>query len=62
MRTPTQKLADILLGLPVENWIGERRAAGMSWRRISLELRDLTKGQMDVTAQTLITWADRSAA
>lgn len=57
MRTPTQRLADILLGEPVESWVAQRRNEGKSWRRISNELRDETKGDIDVAPPTLISWA-----
>lgn len=32
-----------------------------SWRRIALELRDLTKGQVDVTPETIRKWASEPA-
>lgn len=57
MRTPTQKLADRILGEPVESWITDRRGTGASWRRIALQLRDETSGEIDVTPSTLLSWA-----
>lgn len=56
MRTPAQHLADLLLDRPVEEWARERRARGLSWRRIALELRDVTGGKVDVAPATLIAW------
>lgn len=58
MRTPTQRLADHLLGESAETWIKAKRDAGLSWRRVSLVLRDETDGQIDVTPTTLISWFD----
>lgn len=55
--TPTRRLARVLLGQPVEQWIRDRRTAGKSWRRIALELRDTTNGQIDVTHETVRAWA-----
>lgn len=52
--SPTQRLADLLLGRPVIDWATERRTAGKSWRQISLELRDLHN--LDVTYETLRSW------
>ena len=54
--TPTQRLAESLLGLPVLDWIATRRAAGLSWRRIAQILHSDTGGQVDVTPETLRTW------
>lgn len=59
MRTPTQALADHLLRKPVEDWVHERRQQNISFRRIALELRDVTKGKVDVTEATIRTWAPR---
>lgn len=60
MRTPAQHLADILLDQPVEEWIAERRNQDkpVSWRRISLELRDATDGKCDIAPATLLAWHD----
>lgn len=56
MRTPNQRLADILLGEPVEDWISRKRAEGLSWRRISLVLRD--EKDIDVAPGTLLAWVE----
>lgn len=54
--TPKQRLASVLLGQPVAPWIRARRP-GKSWRLIGAELREATKGEIDVPIQTLINWA-----
>lgn len=54
-RTPLQHLGDLLTG-DLEEFVRTRRSAGMSWRRISLELRDVTDRRVDVTYQTLRNW------
>lgn len=59
MRTPAKQLADLLLEEPVEGWVRQRRDRDrpLSWRRISLELRDATDGKVDVAPVTLMAWA-----
>ncbi len=60
--TPSQLAATMLLDQPVSGWITNRRAEGMSWRKIALALRDTTSGQVDVTHETIRAWADDDAA
>lgn len=60
--TPTQRLAALLLGEPVNQWISLRRRNGVSWRAIAKELEAATDGQIDVTYETLRGWMDRDAA
>lgn len=60
--SPTQRLAGIILGEPVNDWITARRAEGMSWRLISRSLRERTGGQIDVTYETLRAWVGQDAA
>lgn len=57
MPTPTQALADHLLKQSVEQWVRERRSRGDSYRRIALDLRDATKGAIEVTERTIAVWA-----
>lgn len=60
--TPTQKLAGIILGRPVEEWIRDRReTTGRSWRLISRDLYEATNGQVDITHEAVRKWADRKA-
>ena len=60
--TPTQRLAGLLLGEPVNQWISLRRSNGASWRAIAKELDAATGGQVDVTYETLRGWMERDAA
>ena len=60
-RTATQRLADVLLGRPVEDYIAERREAGRPWRFIARDLHEATNGQIDVTYETLRTWYGETA-
>jgi hypothetical protein len=60
--SPTRHLADVLVN-GVEKYVRDRRQAGLSWRRIALELRDSTDAKVDVTHETLRSWfADRDWA
>lgn len=53
------ELADHLLPDGLEEFVTSRRAAGQSWRRIALELRDATGTVIDVTHETLRSWFTR---
>jgi hypothetical protein len=53
--TPTQRLADILLGQPLEAFVRERRP-DRSWRLIARDIYEATKGEIDVTPVTLSNW------
>ena len=70
---PRQRLASLLLGRPVLDFIAERRANDDPYRRIAAELRDATSGEIDVSDVTVRAWwlatpegqreqADRKAA
>jgi hypothetical protein len=50
----TQQLAEIKLGSSLEEFVTSRRQRDVSWRKISLELRDATG--VDVTHETLRSW------
>lgn len=56
MPSATQQLAEIKLGSSLEDFVIERRhrQPPLSWRKISLELRDVTG--IDVTHETLRSW------
>jgi hypothetical protein len=56
MRTTTQHLADLILGIPVERWIATQRASGCSYRLIARELEAETSGRVVVTTRTLRNW------
>lgn len=60
-QTPNQKLASILLGQDVRDWIRARRDEGRSWRMISRDLYDQTNKQVDVTYEALRAWLDEAA-
>lgn len=57
--SPAQVAIDGLLrerkGISLSDFINVRRAAGMSWRNINLDLRDETS--VDVTEKTIQRWA-----
>lgn len=53
---PRQRLADLLLGRPVLDFIAERRADGTSYRRIATDLCEATSGEIDVTDVTVRSW------
>lgn len=54
--TPTQRLADHILGEPLAARVERDRKAGKSWRVIARDLYVETGGQVDVTHETLRTW------
>jgi hypothetical protein len=55
-RPPQQRYADLLLERPVEDFIAERRANDLSYRRIAADLRDATSGEIDVSDVTIRAW------
>ena len=55
--TPNQRLASLLLKQPLDAYIATSRAAGKSWRRISLDLAADTDGQVEVTPEAIRGWA-----
>lgn len=54
--TPTQRLATIYLGQPVDQWVTERRAEGLSWRVIAHDLTDATAGAIVVSHEAVRQW------
>lgn len=52
--TPTQQLAEIKLGHPLEQWVNEARDRGDSWRTISRDLH-LATG-VTVSDESLRQW------
>ncbi len=56
------KLASILLGQDVREWIAGRRNDGRSWRLISRDLYEATNKQVDVTHEAIRSWAVEDAA
>lgn len=59
---PQIRYANLLLGRPVLDFITERRANDLSYRRIALDLRDATDGEIDVSDVTIRAWAMRAQA
>jgi len=60
--TPKAKLATLMLGRPVGEWITEARGHGLSWRAIAEQLADDTGGEITVTHETLRSWVAQDAA
>ena len=58
---PRQRLASLLLGRPVLDFIAEHRANGASFRTVAAELRDATSGEIDVSDVTVRAWVLASA-
>ncbi len=54
-RTDKQRLADLLLGEPVEDWILRNRPA-LAWDKIDRALGDKTQGAVDITGVTCREW------
>lgn len=54
--SPTQSLAETILGEPLEAWLTVRSEAGSSLRTIATELRRATGDKVDVTAETIRKW------
>jgi len=44
--------------ITLEEWVAVRRRTATPWRRIVVELSDITDGLIDVSPQTLINWYD----
>lgn len=56
MATPTRRLADLLLGGRLDQFVLTKRAEGRSWRLIARDLWETTNGELDVTYETLRAW------
>lgn len=56
VKSITHRYADELLDRPLAEYVAEQRADGVSWRRIALNLRDETDGEIDITYETLRSW------
>lgn len=54
--TPTRRLADRLIKGGVDAFIAAQRAENKSWRLIARALFDTTKGEIDVTPETVRKW------
>ena len=60
--TPTQQLAEMILGEPIEAWIAKQRADGIAWRIVARNRYGATNGRIDVTHETLRNWSEKDAA
>lgn len=60
--TPNQRLASLLLGRPVRDWIADQRALGHTWRHIATALDIATDGQVVVSHEAVRGWFDEAAA
>jgi len=55
-QTAKQRLADLVLGRPLAEFVAERRADGTAWRRIAQDLTDATDGSLDISGESLRSW------
>lgn len=55
-QTATRRLAEVVLGESLEEYVRSRRSAGRAWRLIARDLWEATDGEIDVTYETLRTW------
>lgn len=60
--TTAQRLATLTLGQPVHEWLAARRAEGASWRSIADQLREQTRGQIDLSHEAVRQWHESREA
>lgn len=60
-KTARHRLADLLLGRPVVEFVEERRANGRAWHEIAYDLRDATDGEITVSGEALRQWVASTA-
>ena len=51
--TATTRLASLLLGVDLKDWVQERREQGQSWLNISRELTEATDGEVTLSHEGL---------
>lgn len=51
--TATTRLASLLLGVDLKEWVEERREQGQSWLSISRELKEATNGDVTLSHEGL---------
>ncbi len=56
--TDKQRLATILLGQPVRDWIVGQRHHGYSWREISKMLTEATDGSVVISHESVRQWSE----
>lgn len=56
--TPTQKLADALLPIPLAQYVADKRQGRPKWRwqDIADQLREDTEGKVDISREALRKW------
>lgn len=54
--TASHRLAEILLGENLEEYVRSRRRAGVPWRRIARDLWVATDQEVDIAFETLRLW------
>jgi hypothetical protein len=54
--TPTQHLASLKLGRPLDGYVAEKRKANQSWESIAADLYNDTDGVVNVTREALRQW------
>lgn len=52
----TQQLAGILLDRPLGDYVADKRAEGLAWRKIAAALRTDTDGRIAVSHEVLRLW------
>lgn len=52
----TQQLAGILLQRPLVDYVADKRAEGLAWRKIATALRTDTEGRISVSHEVLRLW------
>lgn len=55
-QTANHRLANLILGRPLAEFVAERRADDASWARIAKDLREATDGAVDVSRESLREW------
>lgn len=57
-RTPTEQLAQVLLGVSLEVFVATRRAQTppRAWRLVARDLREATNDRIDLTGEALRQW------
>ena len=61
--SPTQQLASLKLGRPLEEYVAEKRAAGLPWSSIAVEISIDTDGAVNISRESLRLWyAPRAVA
>lgn len=60
--TANQRLASVILGRPVMDWIAEQRSSGHSWLTVATNLYDATDGEVDVSYEAVRLWGEQVAS